>query len=206
MADIDGHRQWVQQRMADQLQRKISQVCMSVSSGCTFVFNTTLKLTRIATCNTTFTCQAKSQNVDDFMSNMRASLGQADGPATSRRLGLQRRQQSPSSKSRRGNDPNLSLQLGVVGRNNVISRAANQSRQRSNNNGSHLPSIQKPGSQQIKVLRSKVSRKAAASAQRAQQLIRDRNPRAAFAVAQASLAPHYERSPSVLAHYKGQRV
>ena len=144
---------------------------------------------------------------------MRASLGQADGPATSRRLGLQRYQQSPSSKSRRPNgsrqrnNPNLSLQLGVVGRNNVISRAASQSRQQhSNNHGSHLPSIQNPGSHQINVLRSKVSRKAAASAQRAQQLIRDRNPRAAFAVAQASLAPHYERSPSVLAHYKGQRV
>ena len=28
MADIDGHREWVQQRMAEQLKKKISQVCV----------------------------------------------------------------------------------------------------------------------------------------------------------------------------------
>lgn len=153
---------------------------------------------------------AKAEDVGEFMHSMRSRLGDGSSKALNRRLHeisasrqrsrqMSRQQQQQQNgrrnydvlqvhHSRRGTPGDMGL--GVSGQS-----AATHDR---------LPSI----ASQKQALRSRgiVPKKAAAaSARRAQKIIRDRNPRAAHAVAEASLDPQYQPSPSVLGAVYGTR-
>jgi hypothetical protein len=145
----------------------------------------------------------KAENADDFMASMRRRLGEdrLSSDAAFRDDG------SGSSSSAEDNiNNNNNGSLGVFG-----TRASSSPVVSSSSSLTHLPAIISSSKNNSKNVvgaspaavrnamllaqqQSQVPTKAAASsARRAQKIIRDRDPRAAFVVAQSSLSPQYTR-------------
>jgi hypothetical protein len=137
---------------------------------------------------------AKNQNIDAFMASMRRRLGKDclsshDSEMNVMKISHGHNKNRTKKKKHNNNNDNdnngqWAITNGVIGRGSKLHQA------------SLLPNV----------TRSQVSKKAAASAQRAKRLIQDRDPRAAYYVQQASLAPQYAKSPTVLASVHTQRT